>query len=54
MKQAVDNEDIKGDKVSIVRKDGQIFDFVLPGEPVREWEVVTEENLEEVMKELRI
>ncbi|HHJ8573517.1 TPA: Paratox, partial [Streptococcus pyogenes] len=29
-----------------------IFDYVLPGEKVRPWEVVTEEVVEEVMVEL--
>ncbi|HEP2681970.1 TPA: Paratox, partial [Streptococcus pyogenes] len=41
-----------GDTVIIVRKNGQIFDYVLPGEKVRPWEVVTEEVVEEVMVEL--
>lgn len=27
---------ITGDTVTIVRKNGQIFDYVLPGEPVRD------------------
>lgn len=35
LKQAVDNGFIQGDKVMIVRRDGKIFDYVLPGEPVR-------------------
>lgn len=52
LKQAVDNGYIKGDKVSIVRRDGKVFDYVLPGEPVRPWEVVTIESLSEVMAEL--
>ncbi|HER9599576.1 TPA: Paratox, partial [Streptococcus pyogenes] len=42
-KQAIDNGYITGDTVIIVRKNGQIFDYVLPGEKVRPWEVVTEE-----------
>ncbi|HIH8014578.1 TPA: Paratox [Streptococcus suis] len=42
LKQAVDDGYIKGDTVMIVRKDGKIFDYVLPGEPVRPWEVVSE------------
>ncbi|HEP2726930.1 TPA: Paratox [Streptococcus pyogenes] len=46
-KQAIDNGYITGDTVIIVRKNGQIFDYVLPGEKVRPWEVV-----EEVMVEL--
>ena len=36
----------------IVRKNGQIFDYVLPGEPVRLWEVATEERVEDVLREL--
>ncbi|HEP3390804.1 TPA: Paratox, partial [Streptococcus pyogenes] len=47
-----DNGYITGDTVIIVRKNGQIFDYVLPGEKVRPWEVVTEEVVEEVMVEL--
>lgn len=51
-KQAIDDGYIVGDTVAIVRKDGQIFDYVLPGEPVRLWEVATEEKVEEVLMEL--
>ncbi|MDI5952652.1 Paratox [Streptococcus equi subsp. zooepidemicus] len=51
-KQAVDNGYITGDTVTIVRKNGQILDYVLPGEEVQPWEVVTEEKVEEVMREL--
>ncbi|MDV5977922.1 competence regulator inhibitor paratox [Streptococcus canis] len=51
-KQAVDDGYITGDTVAIVRKNGQIFDYVLSGEPVRPWEVVTEERVEEVVMEL--
>ncbi|HEP2080913.1 TPA: Paratox, partial [Streptococcus pyogenes] len=51
-KQAIDNGYITADTVMIVRKDGQIFDYVLPGEPVRLWEVATEEKVEGVMREL--
>ncbi|HER9586242.1 TPA: Paratox [Streptococcus pyogenes] len=51
-KQAIDDGYITGDTVMIVRKNGQIFDYVLPGEPVRNGEVVTEEKVEEVMVEL--
>ncbi|CRV35368.1 phage protein [Streptococcus equi subsp. equi] len=36
----------------IVRKNGQIFDYVLPGEEVQPWEVVTEEKVENVLREL--
>ncbi|SQF67876.1 Paratox [Streptococcus dysgalactiae] len=51
-KQAIDDGYIAGDTVTIVRKNGQIFDYVLPGEPVRQWEVVTEEVVGEVTREL--
>lgn len=51
-KQAVDDGYITRDTVMIVRKNGQIFDYVLHGEEVRPWEVVTEERAEEVLGEL--
>ncbi|HFI0084987.1 TPA: Paratox [Streptococcus suis] len=53
LKQAIDNGYIIEDKVNIVRRDGKIFDYVLPGEPVRPWEVVSEEKLVDVMSELK-
>ncbi|MGT2914633.1 Paratox [Streptococcus dysgalactiae] len=51
-KQAIDDGYITGGTVKIVRKNGQIFDYVLPNEEIRDWEVVTEERVEEVMMEL--
>ncbi|HER4217943.1 TPA: Paratox, partial [Streptococcus pyogenes] len=51
-KQAIDNGYIAGDTVAIVRKDGQIFDYVLPHEKVKNGEVVTKEKVEEVLVEL--
>lgn len=54
LKQALDDGYIKGDTVRIVRKDGRIFDYVLPGEEVRPWEVVCEEKVVEVMRELKL
>ncbi|OYO22641.1 Paratox [Streptococcus pyogenes] len=51
-KQAIDDGYITGDTVAIVRKNGQIFDYVLLGEPVRPWEVMTVEVAGEVMVEL--
>ncbi|HFH9423386.1 TPA: Paratox [Streptococcus pyogenes] len=51
-KQAIDNGYITADTVMIVRKNGQIFDYVLPDEPVRPWEVMTVEVEGEVMVEL--
>ena len=53
LKEAVDNGYIIGNKINIVRRGGNIFDFVLPGEPVWPWEIVVEENLDEVLRELR-
>lgn len=52
LKQAIDGGYITGDKVNIVRKEGKVFDYVLPGEPVREWEVVTIESVADVLDEL--
>lgn len=51
-KQAIDDGYITGAAVTIVRKNGQIFDYVLPGEKVRPWEVVTDEKAEEILMEL--
>lgn len=51
-KQAIDDGYITGDTVAIVRKNGQIFDYVLSNEKVKNGEVVTEEVVEEVMVEL--
>ena len=53
LKQAVDDGYIKGDTVMIVRRDDKVFDYVLPGEVVRPWEIVSEEKLVDVMKELK-
>ncbi|HEQ9659929.1 competence regulator inhibitor paratox [Streptococcus pyogenes] len=51
-KQAIDDGYITGDTVMIVRKNGQIFDYVLPHEKVKNGEVVTDEKVEEVLVEL--
>lgn len=51
-KQAIDRGDITADAVAIVRKNGQIFDYVLPNEEIKNGEVVAEEIVEEVMREL--
>ena len=53
LKQAVDNGFIQGETVMIVRRDGKVFDYVLPGEQVRSWEVVCEERVVDVMRELK-
>ncbi|HEN2344903.1 TPA: Paratox [Streptococcus agalactiae] len=52
LQEAIDKGYISGNTVAIVRKNGKIFDYVLPGEPVRLWEVATEEKVEEVLMEL--
>ncbi|HFK5852545.1 TPA: Paratox [Streptococcus pyogenes] len=51
-KQAIDDGYITADAVMIVRKSGQIFDYVLPHEEVRNGEVVTIERISDVMAEL--
>ncbi len=51
-KEAIDKGYILGDTVMIVRKNGQIFDYVLPHEEVRNGEVVTIERISDVMAEL--
>lgn len=53
LKQAIDGGYIQGDTIMIVRRDGKIFDYVLPGEEVRPWEVVSEEKVVDVMRELK-
>ncbi|HEM5167922.1 TPA: Paratox [Streptococcus suis] len=53
LKQAVDDGHIQGDTVMIVRRDGKVFDYVLTGEEVRPWEVVSEEKVVDVMRELK-
>ncbi|CYY63475.1 competence regulator inhibitor paratox [Streptococcus suis] len=53
LKQAIDGGYITGDKVNIVRKEGKVFDFVLPDEPVRPWEVVISESVADILNELR-
>ncbi|MDG3137230.1 hypothetical protein [Streptococcus suis] len=50
--EAIDNGWV-GETVTVVRRDGKIFDFVLPGEEVRPWEVVSEEDIRDVMRELK-
>lgn len=51
-KQAIDDGYITADTVAIVRKNGQIFDYVLPYEEVRPWEILTDERVEDVLREL--
>ncbi|MBT0902952.1 Paratox [Streptococcus lutetiensis] len=52
LKEAIDRGYIKGDTVQIVRKNGIVFNYVLPNEPVKPYEVVTIEKVADVMKEL--
>ncbi|MFS6356642.1 Paratox [Streptococcus agalactiae] len=51
-KEAIDKGYISGNTVAIVRKNGKIFDYVLPHEEVRDDETVTIERAEEVLREL--
>ena len=51
--EAIEREFIKGDKISIVRRNGKIHDYVLPGEKIEPGEIVTEEDVETVLEELR-
>ncbi|HEM2742875.1 TPA: Paratox [Streptococcus suis] len=53
LKEAVDHGYITGETVMIVHRDGKIFDYVLPDEQVRSWEAVSEEKVEDVLKELK-
>lgn len=52
LKEAIKKGFIKGDTVNIVRRDGKIHDYVLPGEKVEPWETIKEENIEKVLIEL--
>lgn len=51
--EAIEKGFIKGDKICIVRRNGKIHDYVLPGEKVEPGEKVTEEDVETVLEELR-
>lgn len=51
--EAIERGFIKGDKISIVRRNEKIHDYVLPGEKVELGEIVTEVDLETVLEELR-
>ena len=52
-KEAIERGFIKGDTVQIVRKNGVVFDYVLPNEPVKPHEVVTTERGADVLEELK-
>lgn len=51
--EAIERGFIKGDKISIVRRNGKIHDYVLSGEKVEPGETVTEEDVESVLEELK-
>ena len=51
--EAIERGFIKGDKIGIVRRNGKIHDYVLPGEKVEPGEIVTEVDLESVLEELK-
>ncbi|WP_455447686.1 competence regulator inhibitor paratox [Streptococcus salivarius] len=50
--EAIERGFIKGDKIIIVRRNGKIRDYVLPGEKVEAGELVTEMDLKTVLEEL--
>ena len=50
--EAIERGLIKGDKISIVRRNGKIHDYVLPGEKIEPGDVVTEMDLITVLEEL--
>ena len=51
--EAIERGFIKGDKISIIRRNGKIHDYVLPGEKVEPGEIVEEEDLDVVLVELK-
>ena len=51
--EAIERGFIKGDKISIVRRNGKIHDYVLPGEKVESEEIVIEMDLKTVLEELK-
>lgn len=53
LKEAIDRGYIKGNTVQIVRKNGRVFDYVLPNEPVRSHEIITIEKVADVLEELK-
>ena len=50
---AIERGIIKGDKISIIRRNGKIHDYVLPGEKVEPGEIVEKEDLDVVLEELK-
>ena len=54
--EAIERGFIKGDKISIIRRNGKIHDYVLPGEKVEPGEIVEKEEKEDldvVLEELK-
>ena len=51
--EAIERGFIKGDKISIIRRNGKIHDYVLPREKVEPGEIVEEEDLDVVLEELK-
>lgn len=51
--EAIERGFIKGDKISIIRRNGKIHDYVLPGEKVEPGEIVVKEDLDVVLEELK-
>ena len=51
--EAIERGFIKGDKISIIRRNGKIHDYVLPGEKVEPGEIVEKEDLDVVLVELK-
>lgn len=51
--EAIERGFIKGDKISIIRRNGKIHDYVLPGEKVEPGEIVEKEDLDTVLEELK-
>lgn len=51
--EAIERGFIKGDKISIIRRNGKIHDYVLPGEKVEPGEIVGKEDLDVVLEELK-
>ena len=51
--EAIERGFIKGDKISIIRRNGKIHDYVLPGEKVETGEIVEKEDLDVILEELK-
>lgn len=51
--EAIERGFIKGDKISIIRRNGKIHDYILPGEKVEPGEIVEKEDLDVVLEELK-